>query len=296
MHETTGITATKRSNCGGHNRRLSDRTERLLIRASRRNPRATSRQLAQSVGGSAMEVNTCTIRRSLMRNGIVTCPLKSPSLSPQQCHVRLQWCLKHQHWNVSDWAWIIFSDETAVDLCPPRTQFIRRRAGDCITQEHTRPHRPFMLKVMFWGCISIFGTGPLIPIVGTMNSKKYVDTLVHLKTYSDIWFPDADFCYQQDNAPCHKTATVKQFFSEKGIHILDWPPYSPDLSCIENIWSLLKQKLHTSQYFTKKELISSAINLWENDEDIRQACLHVIQSMPRRIQECITSRGGYTHY
>ena len=32
-------------------------------------------------------------------------------------------------------------------------------------------------SVMFWGCISWWGVGPLVPIGGTMDSTVYVDTL-----------------------------------------------------------------------------------------------------------------------
>jgi transposase len=297
LQQTTGGTTSKRSNCGGHNR-LHPRTERILTRASLRYPRATSRELAHIAGGPALEIDTSTIRRSLRRNGIQTYrPSKSPFLMPAQCRTRAEWARKHRHWTTTEWSRIVFSDETAVSLCQPRSQFVHRRKNQRITQQHITPHRPFVQKVMFWGCISVFGPGPLIPIVGTMNSNKYLDILEqHLFTYCDVWFPDGYFQYQQDNAPCHKARTVQHFFTEKNIDVLQWPPYSPDLNCIENIWALLKQKLHLSQYRTKEELISTAINIWENDSSIREACVKVILSMPSRINECISSRGEYTHY
>lgn len=52
-----------------------------------------------------------------------------------------------------------------------------------------------------------------------------------------------DFIFQQDNAPCHTTREVYDFFDKKGIKTLDWPSQSPDLSPIENVWGLIKQEI-----------------------------------------------------
>ena len=297
LYKTTGTTNSKRKNCGGQNR-LPVRTERLLRRASVSNPRATARQLAHEVGGHAEEVDISTIRRSLRRNGISTYrPHMSPSLSPSQCRVRVLWARQHRSWTTENWAHVIFSDETAIDICPSRVQYVRRQPGSRITQAHTASHRPYLQRVMFWSCISVFGPGPLIPITGTMNATKYIDTLQqHLLPYCEALYPERNIIYQQDNAPCHKARVVNEFFAKNHIALLQWPAYSPDLNCIENLWAMLKRKLHATDISSKQQLISEAVYLWENDNDIRQVCQHLIQSMPNRLHECITSKGEYTHY
>jgi transposase len=297
LFETTGSTSSNRANCGGHNR-LPTRTERALRRSSTANPRATARQIAQDVGGHALSVDISTIRRSLRRSNIYTHrPWKSPSLSKAQCRVRLAWAKRHRTWTAEDWAHVVFSDETAIDVCPSRVQFVRRLRGTSITQAHTTSHRPFLQRVMFWSCISAAGPGPLIPIQGTMNATVYIDTMhQHLLPHCNVWFPRGDLLYQQDNAPCHTALPVTQFFEDNNISTLQWPPYSPDLNCIENLWAMLKRKVHLSSWSSKQQLIEVATRIWENDDEIRDSCLHMIQSMPRRIQECIASKGQYTHY
>lgn len=297
LQETSGGIFSRRNNCGGHNR-LSQRTERALARASRIDPRATAHQLAQSVGGPALEVDVSTIRRSLRRNGIHSFrPKKAPCLSPSQCRVRFLWAKSHENWSEADWARVVFSDETTIDICPPRTQYVHRRRDAHISQRHTASHRPFLKRVMFWGCISILGPGPLIPITGNLNGTKYIDIIEqHLLPHVEAWFGNDPFLYQQDNAPCHKAASVAQVLATHHITTLDWPPYSPDLNCIENMWSMLKRKLHVHQHVTRQNLIDRAMDMWENDEDIRKMCLSLIESMPRRIRECIASKGEYTHY
>jgi hypothetical protein len=32
-------------------------------------------------------------------------------------------------------------------------------------------------SVMFWGCISYYGVGTLTPVVGNLNSEKYINNL-----------------------------------------------------------------------------------------------------------------------
>jgi transposase len=109
-------------------------------------------------------------------------------------------------------------------------------------------------------------------------------------------FPERNIIYQQDSTPCHKAREVLEFFVKNNINLLQWPAYSPDLNCIKNLWAMLKRKLHASDISSKQQLISESIKLWENDEDIRKACLHLIESMPNRLHECIVSKGEYTNY
>ena len=51
----------------------------------------------------------------------------------------------------------------------------------------------------------------------------------------------------QDNAPVHIARLVqdwlREWTSQNGVELMDWPAMSPDLNPIENVWALLKENI-----------------------------------------------------
>ena len=85
------------------------------------------------------------------------------------------------------------------------------------------------------------------------------------------------------------------------INISDWPSKSPDLNAIENVWSMLKdrlkkriRKLGITAFKSEKQLIKAAQEEWEaldwNKID------GMILAMPRRMQAVLDSHGEWTKY
>jgi transposase len=111
-----------------------------------------------------------------------------------------------------------------------------------------------------------------------------------------LWYPAGGGIFQQDNAPCHKSASVTAMLQNEGVHVLHWPPYSPDISPIENLWAIVKAKVHTYAFASKDELVAQVLHIWHNDEHVRDACIKLIDGMPRRIQACIAAKGGVMKY
>lgn len=160
-----------------------------------------------------------------------------------------------------------------------------------------------MFSFMVWGYIWIGGRSELIFMnpTGTQSvkSREYISTLEQ----GLLPFYTSDMLFQQDNAPIHKSALTMKWFEDHEINPIKWPPYSPDLNPIENVWALLKRKiakkyplLRTSKVNEEnKQLLMVAIkDCWDN---LKQDTIDtIIKSLPRRLSNVIEYGGGNTKY
>lgn len=293
-HQASGAASVNRTGRCGRRRSLTLPTERRLARTSTINPRLTSRQLQHAVGGEAVEVNTSTIRRSLLRSGVVAYrPRPAPGLTAARKQVRHTWARQHLDWTADDWHNVVFSDETSIEVGAARSHYVRRGRGLRVTEAHTVQRRNFQVKVMFWGCITGTGPGDLVPVQRNMNADRYVAIIEdHVVPATD----GGNRIYQQDNAPAHKSRRAINCLEQHGVEVLPWPPYSPDMNIIENVWAQLKEKVHQRSYYTRQELIEAAQQIWHEDEDIARMIRNCYESMPNRVLALSRARGGYTGY
>ena len=92
--------------------------------------------------------------------------------------------------------------------------------------------------------ITYHGQGYLKVLEGRINTEKYLEVLDEC-----LWptvhrnFADGGYVFQEDNAPTHKANLVKRYFQEKNTIPILWSMYCPDLSPIDNCWSLVKMRL-----------------------------------------------------
>lgn len=59
-------------------------------------------------------------------------------------------------------------------------------------------------------------------------------------------FPEG-FIFQHDGSPIHTAEITTKYINKKIPQLLvppEWPPYSPDLNPIENIWAWLKDRVN----------------------------------------------------
>ncbi|CAB4375557.1 unnamed protein product [Rhizophagus irregularis] len=106
-----------------------------------------------------------------------------------------------------------------------------------------------------------------------------------------------DVVFQYDNDLKHKARITMDWLETSNINVLDWPAQSPDLNPIENLWSELERHLRKdgSIIITNKTSLWEKIQTsWNNIET--EVCTKLIETMPRRIEDVIKQKGGYTKW
>jgi transposase len=211
---------------------------------------------------------------------------------------RLQWALDHQHWTVCQWRQVMWSDESTFyqfqqnRLCRVWRETDEEYARSCLSA--TVRHSP---SRMFWGCFSYQGVGPLVALRERATGETHAKILRrHAFPTMRKFFPRENGVFQEDNAPPHRSKIATTTREESGLQFLPWPAQSPDLNPIENLWSEVKNLVYSRPKKPK--------NLAEMERAVKAAWKAIpieriqtlVDSMPRRIQDCIAAQGGPTKY
>ena len=126
-----------------------------------------------------------------------------------------------------------------------------------------------------------------------MNADKYIQILEN-NLIPIIENSDKKLIFQHDNDPKHTAKKTKQFLKDNNITILDWPSCSPDLNPIENVWKILKERVHKHKSKNSKEFVKNIITEWNNFD--RKILKSLINSMPLRIRKVIENDGDFIMY
>ncbi|GFW64411.1 transposable element Tcb1 transposase [Trichonephila clavipes] len=106
----------------------------------------------------------------------------------------------------------------------------------CVMDRHTGP----ATGIMVWGGIGYHSRTPLIRIAGTLNNQHYISEMLEPDVFTYLQSL-ATAIFQHDNVQPHMARIAQMFFVKYQIELLPWPARSPDLSPIENMWSMVDQ-------------------------------------------------------
>ena len=109
-------------------------------------------------------------------------------------------------------------------------------------------------------------------------------------------YPEGGAVFQDDNAPCHRAKTIKEWLARNEVeHIHDWPGQSPDVNPIENLWSVVGRVIYERAPKSRSEIISAIIHAWHH-VITPASCSQLVDSMQRRLRSVIQAKGFPTRY
>jgi len=263
-----------------------------------------------------IEASEQKIRHRLWEEGIRKWrAIKRPLLTQEHAKKCLAWARAHSYWTVDDWKCVIWSDESTI-------QKDSNAMGVSVFQlqnkrkKYAAPNvwakgRDGNLSPMVWVCVVGNKLWPIVFMLESVNQDVYMEMLcTEFDLFLEALAMDTQTMYkfQQDNASLHVSKRTRKFldaFMKKHrLTIVDWPPNSPNLSPIEDLWVHLKYELHQQFPDTAKlkglpQTIRAALRewlhkiWWEIAEDVLNK---LIEGMLKQVEEVIATRGWYTSH
>ena len=142
--------------------------------------------------------------------------------------------------------------------------------------------------------ISGDGVGLLVQLQGELNAEVYKQLVKDpvLPVLRNL--AKQHFIFMQDNVPCHKAMVVMNFLEAENVTVMDWPPQSPDLNPIENVWKTLGERSKARNPKATEQLWNALQEEW--NKMTRQDINKLISSCNRRCQSGIETKGLHTKY
>jgi len=291
-HYLNNVANPRVSQKRGPKKKLSDTSKRRIQREASNN----SISVAKLKDKLDLEVSPVTIWRVLKESAHLkfTKMKKKPLLNSQHKQKRLLWAKEKICWG-NLWKNVIWSDEKKFNLDGPdgfaSYWHDLRKEEILFSKRHTGGG-----SLMIWGCFNYNGKSSLAFISGRQDQHEYQDILErHLLPFK-VKFGGENVIFQQDGAKCHTARSTMKWFKDQNIEVMDWPPYSPDLSPIENLWGILVRKVYENgrQFDNVNDLKVAIIRSWT---EIPTETLEILSmTMSNRLYELILARGGPIKY
>lgn len=285
----------------GRRRATTTVDDRFVVLNALRDRRSTAVQLQHRLQTArGVEVSERTIRRRLVEGGLKSRrPATGPELLPRHRRARLEFARLHSNWTPHQWSKVLFTDESRFCLrSPDGRERVWRRPNERYTDCTISERRSFNGgSVMVWAGISSEAHTELLFVEnGALNAHRYVEDILHEAVVPYSHFIGDGFTLMHDNARPHVARVVTDFLDEVGIQRLNWPACSPDLNPIEHLWDQLQRGIRRRPALPETLQDLRAV-LYEEFEAIPQNSLtHLIDSLPRRLNDVIRARGGHTRY
>ena len=271
---------------------INDYLGRRILRFINKNPCVEIKSILDKLN---LKFHPQTLKRFLIKNSFCYKKIKfTPYLSPIQKEKRIEFAIKHfKQDNYFDY--VIFSDEKKFNLKgPDNLMKIWQEKDKKGNNNNIKLLKKYQTteSIMIFGAFCVKGPVSLIRVTTTINSIEYQNLFLN-EIFNDInkYYNSKQYVWQQDNAPAHVSKSSMAFFKKHKVTVMKWPPNSPDLNPMENLWAILSDKVYkVRKIFESKEILwKTIVSEWNK---IPQSVYeNLIKSMDNRLERVITGRG-----
>ena len=221
-------------------------------------------------------------------------------MTEPNCVARLHFANEYLAKTDDQWKKTIFVDEKVFTTNKDgrygvwRPDNTRYDASYVLPQKHSGRHTKG-----YSGCVSGYGPGELIDVGRRMNAARYLQILrTMLLPFVEEQFDDeAVIDVVEDNSAVHTARIIREWYNDQPrLRRLIWPPRSPDLNIIENVWAEMVREWAPSMARTEDQLHERVIEAWRDLQNRQEYFTSLTNSMRRRIQKVIDAQGGYINY
>jgi transposase len=281
----------------GRKRKTTAEQDASIVQQAKRTKFTTPRRIKRKLG---LDVSSRTIDRRLIEVGLFGRVARhKKKFSEEEIRKRLSFAEGYKNWTAADWMRVEFADEKIFWGEGFWGQvFVRRPKGEALNPDYCVDEDPHPTKVSAWACFSGHGLGYMYIFNENMDAKMLQGILgTHLIESAELHF-DIEHAerwwFLQDNAPQHKSVLVRTWLFNNGIQCIDFPPYSPDLNPIENLWADLARRVEQFQCDTMEELQDIVAEEWKKTP--KKLLRTLARSMPERCQAVIDAKGDHTRF
>ena len=212
---------------------------------------------------------------------------------------RLAFAEGYKHWSEEQWCKVLFSDEKCFygkGFCG--RMWVRREKGQALNPVYTVHRTAHPVKVNVWACFCAAGQGYCHIFNENLDAALMKSILsANLLPSAQLHFssdPPEQWFLLHDNDKKFTSILVREHLHASGVTTLDFPPYSPDLNPIENLWADMARAVERHACDTMETLQDVIAEEWKKvDAKLMQS---LARSMPARCQAVVEAQGWHTKY